>query len=50
MAIEYIIDTTWGYESKIQVCICDKCGWRVEDLENRIDLEWYSEHDCGCEE
>tara|TARA_R110000751_G_C13778160_1_gene480775 strand:+ start:348 stop:515 length:168 start_codon:yes stop_codon:yes gene_type:complete len=54
--IEYIIDTQWGRsfnDYKIKVNICDSCGWRVEDLESRIDLEWKNEHCCGygeCEE
>jgi len=32
-----------------EVSECKNCGLRVTDLENRIDLEWWSENDCGCE-
>ena len=50
MAIEYVEGSYhhWDGEWKIKVNICDGCGWRVEDLENCIDIEWRSENDCGC--
>ena len=28
--------------------ICDDCGWAVLDLENRVDIEWWSDDQCGC--
>jgi len=38
----------FGIAWTIKVHECDDCGWRVEDLEDRIDIEWWSDNRCGC--
>ena len=48
MAIETFEEYACGQLWTIQVHPCDDCGWKVEDLENRIDVEWWSDDRCGC--
>jgi len=48
MATELIVEWFHGMKITEVLHTCDDCGWKVRDLENRIDVEWWSDDRCGC--
>jgi len=36
----------WGYTTVLHEC--KHCGWKIRDLADRIDVEWWGDEECGC--
>lgn len=44
---EVVVEGYWG-DRIVEIHICKHCGAEAFDLPNNLDVEWWSDEECGC--